>query len=143
MARILGAMKHLLAIASFALASCASVTHEQWKLDQTWAGEVHPGVMSTLAFDLDGSARWSFELPAGSEVYELKYELKRESSGPAHLDFTGFTQGPFAGKTLYGIAEWDEKTLRLDANPGDSGKGGDSVRPQTFSDQTRVFKRVH
>ncbi len=112
------------------------------RMDTIWKGEAHPGVMSTLAFELDGDAHWTFDLPSGSEVYELKYELESDRTGPMHLDFTGFTKGPFAGKTLYGIAEWNEATLRLDATPGDSGKGGDVVRPKAFSDQTRVFKRV-
>ncbi len=111
-------------------------------MDTVWKGEAHPGVMSTLAFDLDGGARWTFDLPSGSDAYELKYELKSDHSGPTHLDFTGFTKGPFAGKTLYGIAEWNDETLRLDAQPGDPGKGGDVVRPKAFTEQTRVFKRV-
>ena len=133
-------MKYLLAVASFALAACVAVSHT--RMDTTWKGEAHPGVMSTLAFELDGDARWSFDLPSGSDVYELKYDLVSAAPGPMHLDFTGFTKGPFAGKTLYGIAEWNEETLRFDAKPGDPGKDGDAVRPIAFTDQTRVFKRA-
>ncbi len=133
-------MKQLFAIALLALSSCRVVSH--MRMDTIWKGEAHPGVMSTLAFDLEGAARWTFDLPSGSDVYELKYELASAAPGPMHLDFTGFTKGPFAGKTLYGIAEWNEETLRFDAKPGDPGKGGDVVRPKAFTDQARVFKRV-
>jgi len=133
-------MKYMLAVASLALSSCVAVAHS--RLDTTWRGEAHPGVMSTLAFDLGGGAQWTFELASGSDVYDLKYELNNPPSGHMHLDFAGFTKGPFAGKTLYGIAEWDEETLRVDARPGDPGKDGVAVRPKAFTDQTRVFKRV-
>ena len=131
-----------------ALPACVAVAHS--RLDTAWRGEAHPGVMSNLAFDLDGKARWDFELPAGRETYELNYVLARnpdheflnQTSPGSFLDFSGFDRGPLAGKTLYGIAHWDEETLLYEAAAGDPGEGGDVVRPKAFTDQARRFQRV-
>ena len=141
-------MRILICALLFGFTSCVAECHT--RLDTTWQGEAHPGVMSTLAFDLKGHARWTFDLPSGAETYDLKYELTQDRTRPQigiaqtpdNLDFTGFTKGPYAGKTLYGIAVWDSETLRLDAQPGDPKQGGDSVRPKEFTDHALTFKRV-
>lgn len=141
-------MKNLLACVLLALAAC--VVTRSMRLDTTWKGEAHPGVMSTLAFGLDGELRWTFDLPDRVEVYELEYELSenpdRTPTGgpmrPMHLDIRGFDKGPFVGKTLYGIARWDEATLVYEAVPGDPKSGGDAVRPKDFTGEARTFTRV-
>ena len=132
-------MKSLLACGLALLSSCVAVSHA--RMDTTWRGEAHPGVMSTLSFKLDGSARWTFDLPSGAETYDVQYELDMADPFP-HLDFSGFASGPLAGKTLYGIADWDDDTLRYDARPGDPAQGGDGVRPTAFTAETRRFERV-
>jgi hypothetical protein len=142
-------MKRLLALVLLAFAACYATSAS--RLDTTWKGEAHPGVMSTLAFGLDGKARWTFELPGGPQVYELEYELSdnpdRTPRGalfpPMFLDFRGFESGPFAGKTLYGIAHWDAETLVYEAVPGDPESGGDAVRPKDFTGEARRFTRVN
>jgi len=141
-------MKHLVAAACLALSACVAVP--AMRLDTSWRGEAHPGVMSNLAFDLDGTASWDIELPAGRETYELKYVLASNPDRtpavgalpPSFLDFSGFDRGPLAGKTLYGIAHWDEETLLYEAAAGDPGEGGDVVRPKAFTAEARRFTRV-
>ena len=132
-------MKKLFSAVLLVLASCAIV--RSVALDSTWKGEVHPGVMSTLEFNSNGNLRWTFELPTGTDVYELEYEIDFDTE-PHHVDITGFNKGPLAGQSLYGIAKWDDDILTVEALPGAPGNGGEDIRPTEFSAQARTFKRV-
>ena len=84
----------------------------------------------------NGKALWLTRFGSQIDTIAMRYSYNCTKE-PIELDFSDFESGPLAGKTLFGILEWNSDTsFRFDAEAGP----GPEVRPATFeSDQTQKY----
>ncbi|MCB0533457.1 MAG: hypothetical protein H6574_20960 [Lewinellaceae bacterium] len=87
-------------------------------------------------FQENGHGLWLVRFGSKIDTFPMAYRYDCGKQ-PIELDLSGFETGPLAGKTLFGILEWNSDTsFRFDAEAGTSP----TVRPSTFeSDQTQKF----
>jgi hypothetical protein len=87
-------------------------------------------------FQENGKGLWLIHFGSKTDTFAMdyRYDCKKQ---PIELDLNGFESGPLAGKTMFGILEWNSDTsFRFDAEVGK----GPEVRPAAFeSDQTQKF----
>lgn len=87
-------------------------------------------------FQENGKGLWliRFGSQIDTIVMTYRYDCKKE---PMELDLSDFESGPLAGKTLFGILEWNnDSSFRFDAEAGTNP----AMRPTAFeSDQTQKF----
>lgn len=89
-------------------------------------------------FHNDGKALWLNRFGQMVDTVRFAFVLHCETQ-PASIDLTGFSSGPFSGKTLYGIIEWSADSLfRLCYEIGQQP----DCRPKQFDpEQTLKFYR--
>ena len=91
-----------------------------------------------LNFYDQGRAEWIYYTYGEKETadtFKLKYEVNFEKK-PFHLKLSGFDRGPLKGKSLFGIIEINQKTLKIDSQGGSS----ENVRPKSFdSENTELY----
>lgn len=106
----------------------------------TWSGQDAEGYTLTLVFEEEGGALWIADRVPGVQDTTLLTYRADTAARPRHIEIRGFTSGPLAGMTMYGIYELvGADSLRLDLEPGLPGETG--VRPDSFAAGTMVFTR--
>lgn len=87
-----------------------------------------------IDFKSDGKALWIFYDETSSDTFKISYKFNH-STVPNQLDLTDFKVGPLAGKTLYGIVEFQgNDVFRFDCEPSSIArpKDFDSKQTQTY-----------
>lgn len=85
-----------------------------------------------LVFEASGSGLWIDRFGTQSDTVPFEFRLDCKEDTPA-FDLINFSSGPYRGKSLYGILDWQSDTaFRLRAEAGDHP----SVRPADFDDET-------
>ena len=128
---------HLVLATFILLAACAG---ERDKLQGTWRGQGSAGEPFTIVFRQDHSALWITDrIPGVQDTLALHYTVDTTYI-PKQINVSGFTSGPLAGMTLYGIYELEGiDSLRLDFEPGLPGQS--VVRPHDFRPAVSIFTR--
>ena len=92
-----------------------------------------------LIFQAGGTALWLTSFGSQFDTVRMMFKLDCKKE-PATLDLSDFQSGPHAGKTLFGILEWQSDTsFRLRYESGTRAE----VRPKAFEpEQTLKFFRV-
>jgi hypothetical protein len=130
----LGTTAGLLAGAAL-VAACASMSSmDDDTLVGTWVGQQGRAAGTSIVFRDDGEAIWM--LP---DTFHVQY--RHIALGARHhIDISGFSGGPLAGRTLYCVGQMPtEDTLRMDCEPGNDP----GVRPASIDDaQAQVFTRA-
>ncbi len=87
-----------------------------------------------ILFLQGGKALWLTRFGSQYDTVPFEYELNCKTS-PASIDLGHFYNGPYTGKTLFGILEWTTDTsFRMQYEPGtDAG-----VRPEKFNMESAV-----
>ncbi|MEX0857180.1 MAG: prolyl oligopeptidase family serine peptidase [Balneolaceae bacterium] len=114
------------------LLSHDKISNEKRALHGSWENENG----QKFVFNSDGTAEWI----KGDETFSISYDFN-PAEKPAHITLEGFETGSLAGKSLYGIAEFDEKrnSFTFYFESGDN----ESVRPLEFNpDQSQNFVRL-
>ncbi len=111
------------------------------ELSGSWAARDSVGAHVAVVFRAGGTALWISErVPGVHDTAAVRFRIDTTVS-PAQLDFAGFTDGRWAGMTLYGIYERAGRdTLRLDYRAAIPGQR--AARPDSFTTQTLVFTRT-
>ncbi len=91
-----------------------------------------------FVFNNDGTALWLNKFGQMVDTIGFVFSINCKTN-PASIDLKDFSNGPFAGKTLFGIIEWSaDSVFRICYEVGHQ----EDVRPQQFdSDQTMKFFR--
>ncbi len=106
----------------------------------TWVSVDAQGPPMTYVFGEDGSNHWILDTGQGPDTFALAYRISYDTT-PVELDVGPWDSGPIAGRTLYGILEFNgPDRFRLDFEPGDP-QGDGSERPTEFTEQTVTFVR--
>lgn len=92
-----------------------------------------------FVFQPDSQALWLTRFGSLYDTVRLIYRLNCAQQPPA-LDLKKFQSGPYVGKTLFGILEWQSDTsFRLRYEPGEQP----GARPRAFDpEQTLKFFRA-
>lgn len=120
------------------LPACAA---DRTTIRGTWTGEGAAGEPFTIVFRDRNTALWITDrIPGVRDTLVLRYTLDTTYI-PKHVNVSGFTSGPLAGMTLYGIYELEgTDSLRIDFEPGLPGEA--AVRPRDFRPAVSVFTRA-
>lgn len=120
------------------LAACAG---ERDPLQGTWRGQGSAGEPFTIVFRERNTALWITDrIPGVQDTLVLRYTVDTTYI-PKHVNVSGFTSGPLAGMTLYGIYELEgTDSLHLDFEPGLPGES--QVRPHDFRPAVSIFTRT-
>jgi hypothetical protein len=91
-----------------------------------------------FVFKNDGTALWLNKFGQMVDTIDFVFSINCKTS-PASIDFKDFDNGPFAGKTLFGIIEWSaDSVFRICYEVGHQ----QDIRPKQFdSEQTMKFFR--
>ena len=82
-----------------------------------------------FSFEPNGKALWLIKFGSQFDSFPISYRYDCKQK-PATLDLMDFQSGPLAGKTLFGIVEWNSDSIfRFDAEPGTSSY----ARPSSFN----------
>lgn len=82
-----------------------------------------------FAFEPEGKALWLIKFGSQFDSFPINYRYDCTHK-TVTLDLMNFQKGPLAGKTLFGIIEWNsDSVFRFDAEPGTS----EDARPATFN----------
>ena len=85
-----------------------------------------------LVFETSGKGLWIDRFGTQSDTVPFEFRLDCQNPTPA-FDLYNFISGPYRGKTLFGILDWQSDTsFRLRAEVGDHP----SVRPADFDEET-------
>jgi hypothetical protein len=85
-----------------------------------------------LVFLNQGQAFWIDQFGSQSDTVPFHFQMDCSAEIPA-LDLSDFAKGPYVGKTLFGIIQWQSDTsFRLRSEAGSSP----DVRPIEFDDQS-------
>jgi hypothetical protein len=92
----------------------------------------------SILFEAGGKAFWLIRFGSQIDTFPISYLYDCEKK-PTHLNLSNFKNGPFTGKTLFGILDWkDQNSFRFNAEAGESF----DIRPKNFeSEQTQIFTR--
>ncbi len=94
-----------------------------------------------LVFNESGKGLWIDRFGTQSDTVPFEFRLDCKGDLPA-FDLINFSSGPYRGKSLFGILDWQSDTsFRLRAEVGDHA----SIRPVDFDDETteRFVKAVN
>jgi len=81
-----------------------------------------------ILFLENGTALWLTRFGSQSDTIHFAYQLLCKKV-PGTLDWSNFSNGPYAGRTLYGIIEWlSDSTFQFRYEPGYQP----DVRPKEF-----------
>lgn len=125
----------LITIITFILFACS--TDKSSSITGEWSGKDTYGSNQKFVFHDNGKCIWKILTERSDNSFYLKYTVDI-SRKPWTIDIYGFENGPLEGKTVYGIFEIDGNKLKIDAEIGDSS----SIRPQKFTDQSVIYKRL-
>jgi len=88
----------------------------------------------TLVFAPQGQSLWLIKFGSQFDTMRFRYQYDC-TQNPFRLDLTDFDTGPLAGKTLYGILEWNsDSVFRFEAQTG----GSPDVRPSIFKTEQAI-----
>lgn len=92
-----------------------------------------------LLFQAGGTALWLTSFGSQFDTVRMLFKLDCKKA-PAELDLSDIQSGPYAGKTLFAILEWQSDTsFRMRYETGTRPE----VRPKAFEpDQTLKFYRT-
>lgn len=128
--------KFFLAACSLVLLSSCSETKPT--LIGQWSGLDTRGNHQTMVFHEDDSLTW---IIAGMGTLKVEYRFD-PSTMPAQLDLIGFESPPLAGKSLYGIVEFEgANSIRFDCDAGGAMEPGENYRPTDFTKDTVTYAR--
>jgi hypothetical protein len=87
-----------------------------------------------LIFLTADSALWLTRFGSTTDTIGFMYHMICKNQ-PALIEWTRFTNGPYSGKTLYGILEWlSDTSFRVRYEPGIQ----EQVRPAEFDNQQTI-----
>lgn len=110
-----------------------SCTSPDNRLVGSW--DNHQG--QSLEFYPDGKALWIFYSETSKDTFEISYKTDFSIS-PHQLDLTDFQTGPLAGRTLYGIIEFQNgESFHIDFEPAEEN------RPEDFDpDDAQTYYKI-
>ena len=90
----------------------------------------------TLVFENDGRVLWLTKFGSSFDTTQAHFEFDCRET-PASIDIIDFSNGPFKGKTVYGLLEWSSDTsFRLQyesgVDPSERPKAFDAELSQDF-----------
>ncbi len=123
---------HLIAVLAMLLFAWGNCTGKVTCHELSGRWTTHEG--QDILFLQGGKALWLTRFGSQYDTVPFEYELNCKTS-PASIDLGHFYNGPYTGKTLFGILEWTTDTsFRMQYEPGtDAG-----VRPEKFSMESAV-----
>ena len=95
-----------LAVLLVALTLLSSTSNGEAQLAGTWTFQGKS--IQTLTFNGDGTAQWQIDSPRLKGDYALTFQVDYGTL-PVKVSLHGFEDGPLAGMSLLGIAEFDGK----------------------------------
>ncbi len=106
-----------------------------------WHGTRRSGETMSITFHPDGTALWSVVTPRGEVTMDMIYEINARTT-PHRITVSGFTEGPFTGRTMWGIIDFpDANTLRLEWRGGKPGRGDTGDQPLSFTERAITCTR--